>query len=225
MLKKEDIVFLKETLNFWKDLSSLQIDMLAKSIVEKHFTIGETMNGDAENCSGLFLIHTGQVRAYIVSESGKEITLYRLFDRDVCIFSAACIMKNISFDILIEVEKDTTAYLIPTSIFLKLSAESMAVQAFTNDLMASRFSEVMWIMEQSLFMSFDRRLATFLLEQANIEESKVLSITHEKIANNLGSAREVVTRMLKYFQSEGMVRLTRGTIELIDIRKLERMTL
>ncbi|TAH65195.1 MAG: Crp/Fnr family transcriptional regulator [Anaerolineaceae bacterium] len=183
------------------------------------------MRSGSENCSGLFLIESGQIRAYIVSENGKEITLYRLFDRDVCIFSASCIMKNISFDIFIETEKETTAYLIPTSIFDKLSKESMAVQVFSNELMASRFSEVMWIMEQALFMTLDKRLAIFLLEQSNIEETDNIEITHEKIANHLGSAREVVTRMLKYFQDEGMVLLSRGKINILDRKKLEQITM
>lgn len=183
------------------------------------------MRTSSKNCSGLFLIESGQVRAYIVSENGKEITLYRLFDRDVCIFSASCIMKNISFDIFIETEKETTAYLIPTPIYDKLSKESIAVQVFANELMGSRFSEVMWIMEQALFMTLDKRLAIFLLEQSNIEQSDKIEITHEKIANHLGSAREVVTRMLKYFQNEGIVSLSRGAIHIKDYKKLEKLTM
>ena len=221
MIDKKDTEFLQEALSFWGKLSKLQQIMLQNSIVKKKIERGESMHGNSENCSGLFLIQSGQVRAYIISESGKEITLYRLFDRDVCIFSASCMMKNISFDIFIEVEKETVAFLIPTAIFRKLSSESLAVQAFTNELMASRFTEVMWIMEQALFMSFDKRLANFLLEQANIDETDSLGITHEKIANHLGTAREVVTRMLKYFQNEGMVSLNRGTIQITDRDKLE----
>lgn len=216
--------YYKDTLKFWKDLTENQKKILDQSIVKKHFIKGEAMSSSSKNCSGLFLIESGQVRAYIVSETGKEITLYRLFDRDVCIFSASCIMKNISFDIFIETEKDTKAYLIPTSVFDKLSKESIAVQSFTNELMASRFSEVMWIMEQALFMTLDKRLALFLLEQSNIEGADSINITHEKIANNLGSAREVVTRMLKYFQNEEIVTLNRGTINIINYDKLERLT-
>lgn len=222
--KKEDLVFLQDTLSFWKDITETQKNTLRQAINLKKFVAGEFMHSNSENCSGLFLIKSGQVRAYIVSESGKEITLYRLFDRDVCIFSASCIMKNISFDIYIEVEKETQAYLIPTSTFHKLSSESLPMQTFTNNLMASRFTDVMWIMEQALFMSFDKRLANFLLEQSNIEESDVLEITHEKIANHLGTAREVVTRMLKYFQAEGMVNLNRGTIHIMNRDKLDDLT-
>ena len=217
--------YYQKTLKFWKDLTENQKTLLNQSIIKKQFTKGEAMRSSSKNCSGLFLIESGQVRAYIVSENGKEITLYRLFERDVCIFSASCIMKNISFDIFIETEKETTAYLIPTQVFDKLSKEAIAVQVFANELMASRFSEVMWIMEQALFMTLDKRLAIFLLEQSNIEETDNIEITHEKIANNLGSAREVVTRMLKYFQNEGIVSLSRGTISIIDYKKLEQLTM
>jgi CRP/FNR family transcriptional regulator len=219
----EDSAFFRDTLSFWKDLADPQRNNLQQLIVKKHFVTGESMHSNSDNCSGLFLIRSGQVRAYIVSESGKEITLYRLFERDVCIFSASCMMKNIAFDIFIEVEKDTEAYLIPTATFRKLSTESLPVQVFTNNLMASRFSEVMWIMEQALFASFDKRLASFLLEQVTIEDSATLVITHEKIANHLGTAREVVTRMLKYFQNEGIVTLNRGKIVILDEDKLVQM--
>lgn len=221
-ITEKDESFMSDTLVFWKDLTPQQRLMLKEAVVIKNFTAGESMHSGSEQCSGLFLIRSGQVRAYILSETGKEITLYRLFDRDVCIFSASCIMKNITFDIYVEVEKDTKAYLIPTAIFRKLSDESLAIQIFTNNLMASRFSDVMWIMEQALFTSFDKRLASFLQEQMVIEGSTTLVITHEKIAAHLGTAREVVTRMLKYFQNDGIVALSRGTIEILSEEKLRK---
>lgn len=224
MEHKDNTAYFSETLSFWKELTESQRNMLRQTMVLKHFTAGESMRSGSDNCSGLFLIQTGQVRAYIISETGREITLYRLFDRDVCIFSASCMMKNIAFDIYIEVEKDTKAFLIPIAAFRRLSEESLAVMAFTNQLMASRFTDVMWIMEQALFMSFDKRLANFLLEQCNIEDSDSLEITHEKIANHLGTAREVVTRMLKYFSNEGMVSLNRGVINIMDFKKLEQLS-
>lgn len=215
--------YIQENLKFWKSLTENQKALLNQSIVKRHFNKGEAMRSGSDNCSGLFLLEKGQVRAYIVSENGREITLYRLFERDVCIFTASCIFKNINFDIFIEAEKETDAYLIPTPIFDKLSKESMAVQTFTNELMAMRFSEVMWILEQTLFMTLDKRLAIFLLEQSVIDDSDCLKITHEKIANHLGTAREVVTRMLKYFQNEGIVSLNRGIIKLTDRKKLEQL--
>lgn len=221
--RKVDLDFLQDSLSFWNELEKNQQLSLQQSILKKHFNTGEAMHGGSENCSGLFLIYNGQVRTYIISESGKEITLYRLFDRDVCIFSASCMMKNIAFDIYIEVEKDTQAFLIPTSVIKNLSSESLPVQKFMNNIMASRFTEVVWIMEQALFTSFDKRLASFLIELSIIDASDDLTITHEKIANHLGTAREVVTRMLKYFQNIGLVKLNRGTIQIVDRDKLEKL--
>ena len=98
------------------------------------------------------------------------------------------------------------------------------VANYANQLISSRFSEVMWLMEQIMWKSFDKRLATFLLEESALEGSSSLKITHEKIANHMGTAREVVTRMLRYFQSEGMVKLTRGTVEIIDEKRLEDLS-
>jgi CRP/FNR family transcriptional regulator len=101
--------------------------------------------------------------------------------------------------------------------------ESLPVSKYTNDLMASRFSEVMWLMEQIMWKSFDKRLAAFLVEESGIEGTTLLKVTHEKIANHMGTAREVVTRMLRYFQGEGLVKLTRGAIEIVDEAKLEEL--
>lgn len=94
---------------------------------------------------------------------------------------------------------------------------------FTNEVMASRFSDVMWLIEQVMWKSFDKRLADFLLNEANIEGTNVLKITHEAIGNHLGNPREVVTRMLKYFVSEGLVALSRGTIEITDENRLAKI--
>ena len=215
-MKPEDLTYIKDVLPFWNSLNAEQKEMLERSISLRRISAGTIMHGGADDLDGLFLVKKGQARAYIVSEGGKEITLYRLLERDMCIFSASCMLRNISFEILVEAEKKTEAFLIPSSIYQKLLQSSIAVSDYTNQLMSSRFSDVMWIMEQVLFMSFDKRLALFLLEQANIEGSHRLAITHEAIAKHMGSAREVVTRMLKYFAAEGMVELFRGGVTLSD---------
>lgn len=165
----------------------------------------------------------GQLRAFVLSEGGKEITLFRLFELDFCLFTASCVFSGIQFDVSIEVEKDTEFWLIPPNVYRELMEKSTAVANYTNELMASRFSEVMWLIEQVMFKSFDKRLAAFLLEESNIENSDRLEITHERIANHLGSAREVVTRMLKYFQNEGAVKLSRGAVEITDRKKLSEI--
>ena len=179
-------------------------------------------NGSAE-CLGLLLIRSGQLRAYILSEEGREITVYRLLERDVSLLTASCVMPNLQLDIHIEAEKDSEFWIIPACLFRNLMDESLPVSKYANDLISNHYSELMWLMEQIMWKSFDKRMASFLLEESNLEESDVLNMTHEKIANHMGTAREVVTRMLRYFQGESLVRLTRGTVELTDRRRLEQL--
>ena len=185
---------------------------------------GTVVHNGAVECTGFLLVRSGQLRAYTLSEEGREVTIYRLFDHDCCLFSAACIMSSLQFEVIIETEKDSEIFIIPPSVYQKLMNESLPVSKYTNDLMASRFSEVMWLMEQIMWKSFDKRLAAFLVEESGIEGTTLLKVTHEKIANHMGTAREVVTRMLRYFQSEGMVRLTRGSIDILDAKALEALS-
>ena len=185
---------------------------------------GSVIHNGSMDCLGLLLIQSGQLRVYTLSSEGREITLYRLFDHDICLFSASCVMPNIQFEVIIEAEKDAEMWVLPSCLFKDLMEESAVVANYANQLISSRFSEVMWLMEQIMWKSFDKRLAQFLLEEAAVEETDSLKITHEKIANHMGTAREVVTRMLRYFQSEGMVKLTRGTVEIVDEAALERLS-
>ena len=181
---------------------------------------GDVIHDGSTYCTGLVLVRSGQLRAYILSDEGREITIYRLFDRDMCLFSASCIMHSIQFDVTIEAEKDTTLWIIPADTYKSIMEESAPVANYTNELMASRFSDVMWLMEQVMWKSLDKRVAAFLLEEAAIEGTDALKITHETIANHLGTHREVVTRMLRYFQNEGMVKLSRGMVTIRDRDKL-----
>ena len=179
------------------------------------------LHNGSNDCLGLVLIKSGQLRAFITSEEGREITIYRLFDRDMCLFSASCMMNSIQFDISVTAEKDTEAWIIPADLYKKLMEQSAALANYTNQLMATKFTDVMWLIEQIMWKSMDSRLAAFLVEERSLADSMVLHMTHEKIANHMGTAREVVTRMLKYFQSEGIVALTRGTIEVLDVDRLD----
>ncbi len=218
------IAFLHDVLPFWDKLTAEQQREIEQTATGRTYRKGESLHNGATDCSGMLIIRSGQVRAFILSPQGKEITLYRLLERDTCLLTASCILKNISFQINIEAERDTEAMFIPTRVYQTLSHSSIAVADYANQLMSSRLSDVMWVMEQVLFSSFDKRLANFLLEQAVMDGGDTLEITHEVIARHLGSAREVVTRMLKYFQSEGMVSLSRGGITLTNTEKLERLT-
>ena len=204
----------------WDKLSQAHKDRLLSAAEYRKARGGTVLHNGSMDCLGLLLIRSGQLRVYTLSGEGREITLYRLFERDICLFSASCVMPDIQFDVIIEAEKDSEFWVLPSCLFKDLMEESLVVANYANQLISSRFSEVMWLMDQIMWRSFDKRLAAFLLEESQLEETGCLKITHEKIANHMGTAREVVTRMLRYFQSEGMVKLTRGTVELTDMKQL-----
>ncbi len=215
---------LSEYLPVWSKLTSAQQARLSGAAAKRSAPKGTIIHNGSLDCTGLLLVQAGQLRAYILSPEGREITIYRLFERDLCLLSASCMLRSIQFEITIEAEKDTEFLLIPPEIYKGIMEESAPLANFTNEVMATRFSDVMWLMEQVLWKSFDKRLAAFLLEESAIEESPCLKITHEVIGNHLGNPREVVTRMLRYFQNEGMVKLSRGTVEITDLGKLEALT-
>ena len=184
---------------------------------------GTVLHDGGPNCLGLLLVRSGQLRAYLLSEEGREITICRFFEMEMWLCSASCVMPNMQFDIFIEAEKDTDLWIIPACLYQNLMDDSVAVANYSHNLITNHFSEVMWLMEQIMWKSFDKRLAKFLLEEAQLEQTNSLKLTHEKIANHMGTAREVVTRMLRYFQNEGMVHLTRGSIDIVDEKKLQTL--
>ena len=212
-----------EYLPIWDKLTPDQQQRIAGVVEYRNVTKGTHIHDSSAECLGLVLVKSGQLRAYILSEDGREITISRLFEYDVSLLSASCVMPDMQFNVMIEAEKDTAFWSIPACMFKNLVDESLAVSNYARNLISSNFSELMWLMEQIMWKSFDKRLAAFLLEESRLEEAPVLKITHEKIAAHLGTAREVVTRMLRYFQSEGMVKLTRGSIEVTDAEKLEHL--
>lgn len=208
----------------WNKLTTIQKQKISGSAVERTVKKGTMLHNGSMDCTGLLIVRHGQLRAYILSDAGREISLYRLFDLDICLFSASCILHSIQFEVIIEAEKETDLIVIPAEVYKGILEESAPAANFTNEIMASRFSEVMWLLEQILWKSFDKRLAGFLLEEAALEGTDSLKITHEIIGSHLGNPREVVTRMLRYFQSEGMVRLSRGAVEITDPEKLRRIS-
>ncbi len=224
MLTPSDLRALDENLPFWNTLTDAEKTTMLSGTIKFTHKKGDVVHEDRNTCTGLLMVTSGQLRIFIISESGKEITLYRLFERDVCVLSASCLIRNITFDVHIMAEKETTMLRIDTDTYKKAGESNSGVLDFTNELVSSRFSDVMWVVEQVVFMSFDKRLAMQLLELAAINESDTFRITHDQIARDLGTAREVVTRMLSRFSDENMVSLSRGGITITDRNALYDLT-
>ena len=220
MLNSIDIEFLTPHLEFFSKLSTSEQKLIAQNAVVKHYSKrNELLNGVSE-CSGLIIVKNGQLRAYYISEDGKQITLYRLLEGDVCIMSASCVLKNITFDVSLEFERDSDIYVIPINIWSNLSSTNLLINQYAMELMASRFSDVMWVMEQLVFKGIGERVATFLIDESALQQANTLTTTHEVIAKNLSTAREVISRTLKHFESDGVLELSRGAIKIIDFKKL-----
>jgi len=218
---EENLKYLKKQLDFWDKLSVEQQDLLNNNTVMLSYSKGETIYSPERECIGVLIIKSGEIRTYILSEEGKEVTLFRSSVGDICILSASCILQNITFDVFIEAVEETEVLLINSMTFSQLISQNIYVELFSLKITADRFSDVMWAMEQILFLSFDARLAVFLIDESAKKGSLILNLTHEQIAKYIGSAREVVTRMLKYFSREGIVELKRGSIIILNKEKLK----
>ena len=173
---------------FWEQLTPEEQERLCRFTRPVHYAKGARVHSPLESCVGILLLRSGQLRSYLLSEDGRDVTLYRLFGGEVCILSASCVMR-----------------------------------CYAYQMTAERFSDTMWTMQQILFMSADRRLAIFLTDELAKTGGADLRMTHDQMAKYMGSAREVVSRMLKYFAQEGWVRLYRGGVQVLDKQKLQAL--
>jgi CRP/FNR family transcriptional regulator len=224
MISDQDFNYLIETFTFWDKLKEEHKNKILNHTEQVHYEKNTRIHSGSNDCIGVILIKTGSLRVYILSEEGKEVTLYRLRDGEICVLSASCILENITFDVHIDAESDCEVLVIDSGTYQQVCIQNMYAENFTNKLVIDAFSDVMWAMEQILFMSFDKRLAIFLMDESNRLQSDTLELTHEQIAKYIGSAREVVSRMLKYFATEGIVELYRGGVKLTDKKRLKEIS-
>ena len=223
MLQKQELDFLAARFAPWGALSESERALLTGSASPVAYRRGTTLHRGDENCLGLLLVRSGSLRVYLLSEEGREVTLYRLRAGDLCVMSASCVLSEITFDVHIDAEEDTEALLIGAAAFAQLTEQNLQVRCFAYQLAVERFSDVMWAMQQILFLSMDRRLARLLWDELTTQGTDTLRLTHEQAARYLGSAREVVTRMLRYFAAEGIVELSRGGIHILDRARLRAL--
>ena len=215
----------EKTFPFWDKMSKEDRETLLASSQHVQFKKGTNIH-DGNRCTGVILVKTGALRLYLLSESGKEVTLYRLFPGDMCILSASCVLETLTFDVFVDSEENSECVVVGGCAYEELSRHLPEAKIFALESALSAFSEVMWVMEQILFMSMDRRLAIFLLDECAKNGSDTVHLTHEQIAKYMGSAREVVSRMLKYFVSEGIVSGSRSEgIKLLDKKRLRELAL
>lgn len=205
---------------FWAQLTQAEKNAVENAAYVENYNKGMLMHRTDGSCKGLMTVLTGQLRTYILSEEGREVTLFRVNEEEVCVLSASCLMDTITFDVLIEATEDTEVLVLPAAILNQIAQQNPYVELFLYKSATEKFSDVMWTMQQILFLKIDQRVAQFIWDEMVQKNSMTLSITHDEIARYIGSAREVVTKVLKYMVKEGALELKRGTIIILDKDKL-----
>ena len=214
----------RENFPCWDKISDGDREYICQNSHCVTYPRGKNIN-DGSECSGVILVRSGCLRRYIMSEEGKDITLYRLQKGDLCMLSASCVLEAVTFDVFVDAEEDSECYVISGTAFAAVSERNPDMKIFALETAVSRFSDVMWVMQQILFMSVDKRLAIFLSDEASRTGSDMITLTHGQIACDIGSAREVVSRMLKYFSNEGIVEVSRKGIKIVDKKRLRGLAL
>ena len=214
---------LQENYPFWEHLTEAQEERLTKGCQEAVYQKGELVHRSEDQCKGAILLLDGQLRVYIVSEEGREVTLFRIREGETCVLSASCLLDAIAFDLMIEAVEDSRALVIPTPVLRPVMEENPYVGLYMYQSATERFSDVMWTMQQILFEKMDRRLGTFLADECAHTGKSEIRMTQEEIAVQISSAREVVTRMLKRFAADGFIELKRGAIIVKDCMALKNL--
>ena len=212
-----------ERLPFWKLLTDSEKELVQQNAVIRLYKKGTRVYSSERECQGMLFVMQGEMRTYLLSEEGREVTLFRIYPNDLCVLSASCVISQISFDTQMSAQKDTEALMIPPNIVLLLKEKNLSVRCFLYELATKRFSDVMWAMQQILFKRLDQRLALFLMQESQRLGTDTIHMTHEQIAQQISSAREAVARMLKQFSEDGLLELKRGAIRLLDQKGLKAL--
>lgn len=214
--------FMKNMPIFAKLTAQEQI-LLLENTRRVKFEKGKVIHAGYEDCTGIIIIINGVLKSFILSEEGREITLYRMYDNEICLLSASCVLEAINVDIFVSAEEETEAYIIDAEICKGIMEKNIYLENYALNLVVTRFGMIMDVFKKILFLSFDKRLATFLKEEADKNSNRRINYTHEQIASYVGSSREVVSRKLRQFADEGLVKVTRNSIEILDYQSLSRL--
>ena len=180
---------------------------------------GQDVFLEGDRVDGIALLLSGVVRVYKIGETGREITLYRFGLGQSCILSANAILNQITFPAIATVEQDAEAVIIPSATFRDWVRRYDLWREFVFDLLSQRLSTLMTIVDEVAFRRMDTRLASFLRTRCLVQNP--IRITHQEIASELGSSREVISRLLEDLSARGLVRSSRGEIEVLDADELE----
>lgn len=208
---------------FWANLSSEEKAIVSQRVIKKRFNKNQIISSNSAACLGIIFILIGEIRISLISDEGREVTLYRAHANEFCVSTASCVIHQLTFETIVTAEEDTTVLVIPSSITSRLMESNVHVRAFVFERETERYSQTIWAIQQMLFKRFDQRLASYLISSYEQSKSNEVKKTQEEIARDVNSAREVVARMLKEFAAKGFVEIQRGKIVLKNAEELKKL--
>ncbi len=197
---------------FYMAMDEAERALLRSSVSPREIARSQIMMGDNSRCTGIPMVMRGRLRLFRTSDKGRELTLYRIGEGELCILAAVCALGDMEYNFTIEAEKDSSLAIIPPDIFRELLYRSDAFRTHVFNALASRLILSIDTIEMLIFMSIEERLIEYLQRVANAAGE--VRITHEQLAVELGSSREVITRQLQKMAEKGILTLKRGKIVL-----------
>lgn len=211
------------TLPFYQHLSDRDKAEVEQRAQIKPFHEGDVLHDHHAECLGMVTVLAGRTRVTMQSDDGREITIYSMEPGDTDILSASCVINQITFDSMMVADTDCEVLIIPAAVVSRLEKKNIYLHSYIYELTAQRFSDAMWTMQQILFLRMDQRVASGLLDEYARTDDVHIHLTQEKLARQISSSREVVTRVLKRMEKDRLLEVNRGCIELLDTDGLEKL--
>lgn len=212
-----------EQLPFWDHLSLDEKALVSERSFLRTFSANQLISNTDNSCTGIVFIVRGGIRTSLISEEGKEITLFRLGSGECCVTTASCVIKQISFGTLVTTTEESTLLVVPASLCEHLTTSNIYVKAFMLEVEAERYSQVVRVLQQMLFKRLDQRVASYLIERAQACGSPELKITQDELARDINSAREAVTRVLHRLAGDDLIGVKRGRILILNENGLRQL--
>lgn len=222
-MKAAPIRLIVPRLPFWSMLSSEEQAIVSERAVVKNFGKGQLVSSNTSECLGIVFILEGEIRVSMTSDEGREVSLYHARKDEVCVSTASCVIRQLTFDTAVVAEKDTSLLVVPAMVCARLMESNVHVRAFVFESETERFSQAVRAIQLMLFKRFDQRLASYLVSHFEGSGSDEIRKTQEEIARDVNSAREVVARMLREFADKGLVEIRRGAIKLRNVDGLRKI--
>jgi len=214
MLDRENFTRIVKALPFLQRADAGLVGEFKQAAFLAKIVKGKDVFIEGDHCDAIALLISGVVRVYKIGETGREITLYRFGLGESCILTANAILSQQSFPAIATVEQDAEALMIPAEKFREWVTRHEVWRKFVFDLLSQRLSSVMAIVDEVAFQRMDVRVASLLLTRSRVQSP--IRITHQEIAAELGSSREVISRLLEDFSERGFIRVRRGEVEILD---------